>query len=305
MTFQQLQYFLEVCKVGSITQAAKQLFVSTSSVSIAISNLEKELGYPVFVRNQKGLQITGKGSQVLEYASRICENHAQLIQIDHDSHRRLQIGSLDYHPCASAFTRLVRDNRHRKDLSLSLTSVLTTPAIAKVSQFDLDIGIITGFEGRALVLRDNLKKKGLQWKLLETVPAVILLGEGHRLYHRETVRPEDLRSDMILDNAVKTITSNNYLKGILRVEKENVLTVESSAARYRLLAEGLGYCVLRMPTEETILQHRLRCIPLEGINYQIYSITNSLRPLDDVGLQFLSYLEEEVQASQKTPPAAL
>jgi len=41
MTFQQLQYFLEVHKAGTFSQAAKNMVVTTSSVSITISNLEK------------------------------------------------------------------------------------------------------------------------------------------------------------------------------------------------------------------------------------------------------------------------
>ena len=69
MTFQQLQYFLEVHKAGAFSQAAKNLFITTSSISIAISNLEKELGYPLFVRTQKGLILTANGQKVLDHAS--------------------------------------------------------------------------------------------------------------------------------------------------------------------------------------------------------------------------------------------
>ena len=42
MTFQQLQYLLEVNRTGSFTTAAKNLFVTQSSVSNAITSLEKE-----------------------------------------------------------------------------------------------------------------------------------------------------------------------------------------------------------------------------------------------------------------------
>ena len=45
MTFEQLNYVIEVSKTGSINKAAVNLFVSQSSLSQAIQNLEKELGY--------------------------------------------------------------------------------------------------------------------------------------------------------------------------------------------------------------------------------------------------------------------
>jgi len=54
VTIQQLQYILEVNRVGTITQAAKNLFVSHSSVSNAIRALEEELGFAVFDRSRQG-----------------------------------------------------------------------------------------------------------------------------------------------------------------------------------------------------------------------------------------------------------
>ena len=46
MTIQQLEYLLEVNRAGSITAAAKNLFVTQSSVSCAVGALEAELGIP-------------------------------------------------------------------------------------------------------------------------------------------------------------------------------------------------------------------------------------------------------------------
>lgn len=47
MTFQQLQYLLEVNRTGSFTAAAKNLYVTQSSVSNAITTLENEIGTPI------------------------------------------------------------------------------------------------------------------------------------------------------------------------------------------------------------------------------------------------------------------
>ena len=45
MTIQQLQYILEVNRTRSITQAAKNLYVTQAGISSAISSLEDELGF--------------------------------------------------------------------------------------------------------------------------------------------------------------------------------------------------------------------------------------------------------------------
>ena len=49
MTFQQLQHLLAVHRTGSFSLAAKEMFVSQSAVSNAISGLEQELGCRIFV----------------------------------------------------------------------------------------------------------------------------------------------------------------------------------------------------------------------------------------------------------------
>ena len=44
MTFQQLEYIVEISKCGSINKAAQKLFLSQSGISTAVRELENELG---------------------------------------------------------------------------------------------------------------------------------------------------------------------------------------------------------------------------------------------------------------------
>ncbi len=80
MTVLQLQYILEVNRTRFITKAARNLFVAPSSVSTAIAALEAELGYPIFVRDRKGVQPTQQGLWVLTHASSICEHHRLILR---------------------------------------------------------------------------------------------------------------------------------------------------------------------------------------------------------------------------------
>lgn len=61
MNIQQLTYIVEIANRKSISRAAEYLFVSQPALSQQIRNLEKELGYRVFRRTSKGLELTEKG----------------------------------------------------------------------------------------------------------------------------------------------------------------------------------------------------------------------------------------------------
>ena len=294
MTFQQLSYLLEVYQSGSIKQAANQLFVSASSISIAVSNLEKELGYPIFLRTQKGLVLTASGKKVIEHAYRICESYKQLSANDHEIYTTLRIGSLDYIPCTKAFTRLIDENRNRNDISFSLINCNTSSAINKVADFELDIGIITSFEPRFLALKANLKRKKLNWRLLETVPCVITIGPGHQLYHEKHICPSDMENDLLIDSSSQIVSSNRFLKGIINIPSERILTVDNQNTRIHLLRKGVGYTIGRMLSADIIRQYDLRCIPIDSINYQLICITNPVRKLSQEGYRFLDLLDDEI-----------
>lgn len=62
MNIQQLTYIVEIANCKSISHAAEYLFVSQPALSQQIRNLEKELGYCVFHRTSKGLELTEKGN---------------------------------------------------------------------------------------------------------------------------------------------------------------------------------------------------------------------------------------------------
>ena len=61
MTYLQTEYFLSVAYTKSITRSAAELFVSPPAVSRQISLLEEELGFPLFVRSPRGMELTHAG----------------------------------------------------------------------------------------------------------------------------------------------------------------------------------------------------------------------------------------------------
>jgi len=61
MLFKQLMYFTTVAETLNISAAAHKLFVSQPPISRQIMLLEKELGVKLFIRKNRGLELTGPG----------------------------------------------------------------------------------------------------------------------------------------------------------------------------------------------------------------------------------------------------
>ena len=73
MTVQQLKYILKVAEVGSITEAAKLLFISQPSLSNSIKETEKEAGITIFLRSRTGITLTKDGAEFLGYARQVIQ----------------------------------------------------------------------------------------------------------------------------------------------------------------------------------------------------------------------------------------
>lgn len=74
----QLQYLVVCADLQSFSKAADILYTSQPNVSKVIRTLEEELGFALFERQNRGIRLTKKGSQVYEYACKAMENVNQL-----------------------------------------------------------------------------------------------------------------------------------------------------------------------------------------------------------------------------------
>lgn len=70
MTLQQLKYSITVAETGSISEAARRLFISQPSLTSAIQELEKEMGIRIFNRTNKGVIVSHEGDVIQEFDAR-------------------------------------------------------------------------------------------------------------------------------------------------------------------------------------------------------------------------------------------
>lgn len=70
MNLQQLYYFKTIADLEHYTKASQQLNISQSSLSHSITDLEKELGVSLFIRQGRNVKLTSCGAFFLDYVTR-------------------------------------------------------------------------------------------------------------------------------------------------------------------------------------------------------------------------------------------
>lgn len=95
MIIEKLEYFYVIAKYNSLSKAAEELHISISSLSTALKSLENELGYPLFTRIGRRLQINQQGQTILPSVMNIM-NEVQTMQLplfDPIKHPTIKIGT--------------------------------------------------------------------------------------------------------------------------------------------------------------------------------------------------------------------
>lgn len=296
MTLQQLQYLMEVYRTGSVSGAAKRLFLSQSSLSSSISSLESELGFPIFIRQKNGMIPTVHGAHVIEQAARICESYQVMLTPDSGKKQAIRISCPAYAPLDNAFVRLLETYKDSGTV-FSTDAFTTAAAIQKLSALELDIVVLMNHESRILSVETLLRSKGLEWQRLATIPVYIQLGVNHRLYKKQEIHPEELEYDLFADDIQDPLVHNDFLKGIIHLAPERTVSVKSNHARNLLVSKGLAYTVGAKQPENICTAYGLRNIPLAGVSYIITLVTNPLNSLPQETKTFSDLISLELSGN--------
>ncbi|HJC48168.1 MAG TPA: LysR family transcriptional regulator [Candidatus Lachnoclostridium pullistercoris] len=95
MTIRHFRIFIAVASCGSITAAARSLFLTQPTVSVAIRELEEHYGVRFFERISQRLKITEEGTSFLSYASHLISLYDEMETVfqNPDSRGTLRVGA--------------------------------------------------------------------------------------------------------------------------------------------------------------------------------------------------------------------
>ena len=146
MELRQLKYFFLVSKLGSVTRAAEQCHIAQPAISIAIRNLENELGVQLFERSHKKVSLTSTGQVFLRRVEDILERVDDSVR-EMGDFRNLQRGiiRLGITPMLGAVLFSPILSRFREDYPLLELIVVEEGALsinALLEQGELDVGIV-------------------------------------------------------------------------------------------------------------------------------------------------------------------
>lgn len=195
MTLQQIKYALAVARKGSMNKAAEELFITQSTLSSAIRDLETEAGITIFLRTGKGVSVTPDGTEFLTYADRVYEQYALLQEKYGKSgnvKRKFGVSAQHYSFAVKAFVEMVKRFDTLK-FDFAMRETKTLDVITDVGSMKSELGILfrSAFNGK--IIDKMLAENNLDFTPLINCRAYVYLWRNHPLANEPEISLEMLK----------------------------------------------------------------------------------------------------------------
>lgn len=180
MTIQQCKYVLEIARLGSFNEAAKQLFVAQSGLSSSIKQLEAELGIRIFDRSKSGVCLSSDGAEFVRYAEQIVKQNDFIVDrySRGEKESKLYICTQHYDFVVDIFCKLLSETKEEK-FDFSIRETQTYEVIRAVETSLCDIGIIAIKDNDLDIMNRYLQSKGIAFTQLLTARPHVFVRRTH------------------------------------------------------------------------------------------------------------------------------
>lgn len=246
MTLAQLRYVVMVAAKGTISEAAKMLYISQPSLTNAIKELEKEMNIKIFNRTGKGVIVTSEGDEFLAYARQVLEQVELLEEKyvgDGQKKARFSVSCQHYSFAVNAFVDVINTFGGDK-YDFTLRETKTHEIIEDVAHLKSEVGVLYLSEKNKEVLTKLIKKNELVFTPLFDAQPHVFISSKHPLESKKIIELEDLREYPYLSFEQGEYNSVYFSEEILStLDHEKNIKVRDRATLFNLVIGLNGYTV--------------------------------------------------------------
>lgn len=208
MDLQQLRYVVAVAETGSISAAARKLYMGQPNLSRGLRELEAELGVTLFRRTAQGAALTKSGADFLGYARGVIAQMDSLEAMFHPQPQagtRLSVCGPRAAYLTRAFSQCLRQE-NRAPLQARCRELNAAGVIREVASGAARLGVVRWQVQQAAALEDLLRENAFSSETLWEFPLVVVLHERHPLAALPEIPPHLLNGypELVLGDLTPT-----------------------------------------------------------------------------------------------------
>lgn len=283
MTLTQIKYAIAVADAGTISQAAKQLYIAQPSLTAAIKELEQELGITIFQRTNKGVRLSTEGEEFLGYARQVI-SQTSLIEERYFGgtpvRRRFCVSTQHYSFAVEAFVLLLREYGG-EEYDFRLRETQTYEIIEDVAKLRSEVGVLYLNRFNETILRKTMKAHELTFHSLFVAKPHVFVGAENPLAEHKKVTLADLEPYPRLSYEQGEHNAFYFSEEILStLESKKDIRVCDRATLFNLLIGLNGYTICSGVINEELNGENIVAVPLDVDDYMEigYVVHNRVAP---------------------------
>lgn len=303
MTLQQLKYVVTVADKGTISSAAKELFISQPSLTNAIKELEEEMQITIFNRTNKGIIVSNEGNEFLAYARQVLEQfnllEEKFLNVKKQS-PRFSVSTQHYSFAVNAFVDVIREfGGNNYDFTIRETQ--TYEIIDDVSRLKSEIGILYTSSKNEEVIMKIIKQNGLVFEKLFIAKPHVFISSKHPLAKFDIITLEDLEEYPYLSFEQGDYNSFYFSEEILStLDRNKNIKVRDRATLFNLAIGLNGYTVSSGVISKELNGENIIARPLKVDEYMcIGTIVQKNMSLSRYGKAYMEFLKNHVSYYKK------
>ena len=269
MRLSQLEYLVSLHQYGTFSRAAEALFVSQPAVSVAIRELEEELGYPLLVRGRRRLSFTPEGRRVLEHARAILREEEAMRAIGggRETLRGSFVMGSSPHFCASILLEAqLRLEREQPGLSVTAREGDGPALLRGLESGDLHLALVQLCDLDEDAFWPRVRQAGLEGRVLFTEEMCAAVGEDHPLAGRSEVPFRELAA---YPYGTFRGAMNQQIRRLLsQTDRPRIFAMEEIGPLRQLLFRQNAYTVIprrALYFGNRLFNSRLRALSIQGV----------------------------------------
>jgi DNA-binding transcriptional LysR family regulator len=195
------RYFVMIVEKGSFSAAARAMHVSQPALSAQIRELERLLGFSLFDRTSRRVELTGQGLRFLDYARRIILETEFINRAAQDIRANpLRIGAAHFTALIPLRLRLIEDfGRSHPEVSLSVLGRQHIQLFEDLHSRKLDVAITLEpqIDGEASAVEESGLRDGIERISLGSKSLSLLVPAEHPWAEMSAVPHEALRDQEV------------------------------------------------------------------------------------------------------------
>ncbi|WP_419741718.1 LysR family transcriptional regulator [Paraclostridium dentum] len=258
MKLEQIVYALEIARCGSISKAAKNLLLTQPNLSSSIKNLEDDIGFKIFQRLPRGVSVTTKGTQFLEYAESICRDVENINAIGSNSN---SLTPINFSLSTQSFSYIMdnflalHSNYNSNITNFKIKHSHYFEVLDDVVRKQADIGIISISNEHMDLWNKLFKSKNIEFNTITSGKLHGYILDSHPLFNKEKLVIEDLFEYPLVTcnhDDYNALYSNDFYKNKLSF-KNNILVSDYGALIYTMESVNAATIILKLENSYTKL----------------------------------------------------